>query len=99
MPDFSSPKICSKPYESRPRSVTKPSLLPTLKPEDPSNKSVAELLSQLQRREQHVARGVQHLDVVLVGARGRDHVRHFLDHVDVRCIDIPLRIRQRIAGV
>src|ERR1019366_6077272 len=35
MTDFSSPQICSKPYESRPRSVTKPSLLPTLKPEDP----------------------------------------------------------------
>src|ERR1035441_6022256 len=37
MTDFSSPQICSKPYESRPRSVTKPSLLPTLKPEDPLN--------------------------------------------------------------
>src|ERR1019366_8589877 len=37
MTDFSSPQICSKPYESRPRSVTKPSLLPTLKPEDPKN--------------------------------------------------------------
>src|SRR6202158_3536639 len=35
MPDFSSPKICIKPYEYRPCSVTNPSLLPTLKPEDP----------------------------------------------------------------
>jgi hypothetical protein len=35
MPDFPSPKICIKPYESRSRRLIKTSLLPTLKPEEP----------------------------------------------------------------
>jgi hypothetical protein len=35
MPDLSSPETRIKPYENRPRGLTKTLFLPTLKPEEP----------------------------------------------------------------
>ena len=57
------------------------------------------LLAHLQRLEQRRFGGVHHFDVVLVRARGRDHVDHLFDRVDVGVRHIALGIRQRVGGV
>src|SRR5712671_3383100 len=54
---------------------------------------------ELQGGEHQFLGGVQNLHVVLVCARGRDHVRHLFDDVDVRRVDIAVFVRERIAWV
>src|SRR5688572_11721391 len=54
-------------------------------------------LAQPQRGQQHVLRGVHHLDIVLVRTRRRDHVDHFFDHVDRGRVHVALGIGERVA--
>src|SRR5438105_788928 len=53
----------------------------------------------LQRLEQQRLRRVHDLDVVLVRTRGRDHVDHLLDRVDVAVGDVALGVGARVLGV
>src|SRR5215216_4034964 len=49
-------------------------------------------LAEPQRGEQQLFRGVHDLDVVLVRARGGDHVDHLLDDVDGGRVDVTLGV-------
>src|SRR6218665_1115715 len=59
----------------------------------------ARLLAQLQRLEQQRLGRVHDLDVVLVRARGGNHVDHLLHGVHVGMRHIALRVGQGVAGV
>jgi len=56
-------------------------------------------LAHLQGLEQQPLGRVHRLDVVLVGARGGDHVHHLLDRVHVGVRHVALAIGQRVARV
>ena len=53
----------------------------------------------LQRLQQQAARRVHDFDVVLVRARGRDHVDHLLHRVDVAVGDVALGVGAGVLGV
>src|SRR5690554_1021865 len=55
-------------------------------------------LAQGQCLEHHLLAGVHDLDVGLVGARGGDHVDHFMDRLNVGHRDIALFVGQRVLG-
>src|SRR5690349_18145940 len=65
-----------------------------------SMSSMLQLLSTLaqpQRGQQQVLGCVHDFDVVLVRARGRDHVDHLLDHVDRGRVHVAVGVGERIA--